>query len=793
MSHRTRTSLILALATKNPLEPSPEDYETVLTPLLPVPMTGVTCCEIQPKESSCTTLDSIFPSSPIPNDTLMELDPMLTCQPHLPLLDSQNCSENTLDLPDIPVQPAAPREKFIPLESSCTISAGGKVSYAPIIQTQTDENISMELQNYFQVRDGISPNIVIEKDFNQNENCAEQQTFQFNDINNITNVQEIEESSDYEDNIPLINLIAAEKVISSVEESYTKKGTIRKRKRARTTEELNEEKEQRQKSLKEKHQVLAGCDINKCRKKCSSTFSETQRIHINRKFWQLTSQERKSYVLNSCDRLTVKKRRHCEDDPRKQNTFRYYLKTENDERRETCKVFFLTTLGFHKNNDRIVHDTLSKTPKGQFQPLPNMRGKAKNKYKIDDTVINEHIESFNPCISHYRREHAPNRRYLPSDISISSMHNDFVSKYPDLKVSYEAYRVKVKAKNISFAKLGNEECEICEEAKLHEHKKDDLREDCEICINWKRHIEHADKSRKLYQEQARSNFSDGTVCVSVDLQKIIMLPRIDTFKRIIFVQRLTTYHESFVPLGKKSNLVPFAVVWNESISGRNKKDIISTFYAFLLSQRDANRIIFWLDNCASQNKNWCFLTFLVRMVNSNEIAAQELIVNYFEPGHTFMSADSFHHQVELSLKRQGKTYDFDDFIQAVSTSRKSKIDVKPMTHNDFYLWKDFKSQAKLNQDLNHPRLSNIVQIKASRGKYILQYKTSLTDDEDFKNLDFLCKKAMIKKGLLLAPVASCSEPCGFPSSKKEKLLKALDGIIPENRKHFWVNLPESGD
>ncbi|KAG5877833.1 hypothetical protein JTB14_018069 [Gonioctena quinquepunctata] len=337
--------------------------------------------------------------------------------------------------------------------------------------------------------------------------------------------------------------------------------------------------------------------------------------------------------------------------------------------------------------------------------------------------------------------------------SISSMHEDFVSKHPDLKVSYEAYRVKVKAKNISFAKLGNEECEICEEAKLHEHKQDNLQEDCEICVKWKRHIEHADKSRKLYQEQARSSFSAGI----------------------------------------NSNLPPFAVVWNESICGRNKEDIISTFYAFLLSQRDANRIIFWLDNCSSQNKNWCFLTFLVRMVNSNEIAAQELIVYYFEPGHTFMSADSFHHQVELSLKRQGKTYDFDDFVQAVGTSRKSKIDVKSMTHKDFYLWKDFKSQTKLNKDLNHPRLSNIVQIKASRGNYIVQYKTSLTEDEDFKNLDFLCKKAMKKSGPLLAPVTSCAKPCGFSQSKKTKLLKSLDGIIPENRKKFWVNLPECDD
>ncbi|KAF0682442.1 Uncharacterized protein FWK35_00035013, partial [Aphis craccivora] len=33
-----------------------------------------------------------------------------------------------------------------------------------------------------------------------------------------------------------------------------------------------------------------------------------------------------------------------------------------------------------------------------------------------------------------------------------------------------------------------------------------------------------------------------------------------------------------------------------------------TFYAFLLSNRDANTVTIWLDNCNSQNKNWCLFT-----------------------------------------------------------------------------------------------------------------------------------------------------------------------------------------
>lgn len=65
--------------------------------------------------------------------------------------------------------------------------------------------------------------------------------------------------------------------------------------------------------------------------------------------------------------------------------------------------------------------------------------------------------------------------------------------------------------------------------------------------------------------------------VSADLQKIIMFPREDKITKVLFVKRMTTYHESYVPIGRKSNLKPFAVIWHEGVTGRNKEDIISMY------------------------------------------------------------------------------------------------------------------------------------------------------------------------------------------------------------------------
>ena len=40
-------------------------------------------------------------------------------------------------------------------------------------------------------------------------------------------------------------------------------------------------------------------------------------------------------------------------------------------------------------------------------------------------LISSHISKFNPCISHYRRKHAPNRLYLPSELNIKVMYDYF--------------------------------------------------------------------------------------------------------------------------------------------------------------------------------------------------------------------------------------------------------------------------------------------------------------------------------------------------------------------------------
>lgn len=122
--------------------------------------------------------------------------------------------------------------------------------------------------------------------------------------------------------------------------------------------------------------------------------------------------------------------------------------------------------------------------------------------KCDLEPIKCHINSFNPCVAHYRREHAPNRKYLPNEISASFMHSDFLEKNPGTKCSFDLYRRTLRQMNIYFTKLGHEECETCEEFNQHDttHTKEmlNININCSICIKWSIHYDMYKSARAKY-------------------------------------------------------------------------------------------------------------------------------------------------------------------------------------------------------------------------------------------------------------------------------------------------------
>lgn len=153
-------------------------------------------------------------------------------------------------------------------------------------------------------------------------------------------------------------------------------------------------------------------------------------------------------------------------------------------------------------------------------PRESKRGKYKRNNDARD-AIKQHIFTYGPQISHYRREHAPNRLYLPSDLTEKAMYNHYIATQTP-KASYSLYCKVVKKCNISFVRLGNEQCEACVAAEQHKkavvHSDPDP-EDCDTCAAHTLHHKRFTESRMAYREDGDSTTPDEIV-FSVDLQKV---------------------------------------------------------------------------------------------------------------------------------------------------------------------------------------------------------------------------------------------------------------------------------
>lgn len=94
----------------------------------------------------------------------------------------------------------------------------------------------------------------------------------------------------------------------------------------------------------------------------------------------------------------------------------------------------------------------------------------------------------------------------------------------------------------------------------------------------------------------------------------------------------------------------------------------SAFLRYLDTLRDAKEVVFWTDNCASQNKNWFIITVMAHSVNKQDSQLNRVTLKFLEKGHTSMSADSVHQAVNKNRKRQHTITDFQDYKSAVQSA-----------------------------------------------------------------------------------------------------------------------------
>ena len=313
--------------------------------------------------------------------------------------------------------------------------------------------------------------------------------------------------------------------------------------------------------------------------------------------------------------------------------------------------------------------------------------------KLDIGLIKGHVNKFHPIKHHYRYEHAPNRFYLPQDLTIVQMHHDYLLQQDVPKCSFETYRKVVRSMGISFTRLAGEECSRCslqvqhtreahgrseEEPRYHE-------QGCEACDAHQKHLDAAKEAREAYREDAEKNHDPCTTYMSADMMKVCMIPQLP-IKEALFTPRLTCYNETFALLkprrgskdGNQCRNCATCIIWHEGLAGRSGGEVAAAFYLFLTTVcRDVPHVVLWLDNCAGQNKSWTLVTTLLKAVNSPSSGTNSITLKFFEPGHTSMSADAVHQVVSKNLKRRDAVEDFKDYEDATGDAGVRSIVMEP--------------------------------------------------------------------------------------------------------------------
>ena len=259
------------------------------------------------------------------------------------------------------------------------------------------------------------------------------------------------------------------------------------------------------------------------------------------------------YVKGTDVKERRKENQESTADQKKTETYEWSLPDANMSKITVCKGLYLTTLGFSPNTAESVINAVQKVDVCSGEGTSGGHRHTPSN-KNDTDAIKRHINKCHHIKHHYRYQHAPNRFYLPADITIKMMHNDFLQNPENKGCSYETFRKVMQDMNIGFTTLSGDECSRCSQHIQHtaEHginsKEPNFHEEgCHRCQQHENHITEAKTVRDAYRADADNPWEDGTVYFSADMMRVFMLPQLP-LKETIFTQRLTCFNETFALL-----------------------------------------------------------------------------------------------------------------------------------------------------------------------------------------------------------------------------------------------------
>ena len=159
-------------------------------------------------------------------------------------------------------------------------------------------------------------------------------------------------------------------------------------------------------------------------------------------------------------------------------------------------------------------------------------------------------------------------------------------------------------------------------------------------------------------------------------------------------------------------------------------------------------------------------------------------VTYFEPGHTFTSADAFHHQIEQGMREKKMVEDFQDFQGIVSKKGKSLL----MEASDFLEVPKGVSSTKFAQ--SKPKLKDVLIVNFKKGTFGRNRRILRSQISCKRNIRISILMFLLQKFCDLENINFCRriEPRGVCTEKRDNIVQKLCPHMKENRREFWEKL-----
>jgi hypothetical protein len=525
-----------------------------------------------------------------------------------------------------------------------------------------------------------------------------------------------------------------------------------------------------------------------CRLKCALKVTEEDRRAIFKGFWELGSHDAQSTFIAGCvqqDPVSVHRVSTAEPgtsrvQPR-EFARKYTLPVPSGDVR-VCKTTFLSVLDVSTGRvDRVLRS--AKLNGGVT--ATDRRGKYVHSKQCIPTnareAVVEHIKSFPANESHYTRAHSESKRYLSSDLTVSTMYNLHVERCTETGVApvkqwYYRHIFNTQF-NLSFHPPRKDTCKRCDvykvqlaaaEADSDKTKISALKAEHEL------HLRKAEAVRALMHVE--ENSSPEHEAFTFDLQKVLSLPRLTT-NEVYYCRQLSVYNLGIHSLTSKKSTLN---VWDETMASRGAVDIGSCLVKYCLEKAESGvkTLSVFSDSCGGQNRNHklTLLWMHVCSVSNIEVIDHRFMVS----GHSYLPNDADFGIIERATDKCSELYVPDQWCGIIEKcNQKNPFTVVRMQREMFVSVAEMLKCCTLRktssdgQKVEWLKMQWLQVRKAEPLK--LYFKYSVQDDIPFSCVDFAKKGRAVKTDVL---THSYVKPRALTKEKVTDLQKLLKYIPP---------------